>query len=99
MITTGKSQHISPADFDDWFASARPGDVMTYCTGFLARDRENGSTLPKLGNHVQWVAAKGYGFLMQRRLAEAHFAYLFVRSPLTAAANGAVAYASEGAAR
>jgi hypothetical protein len=77
-------------DLCDRLVESRPGDVITYHVGVLARDRapetqmlppERCRELGTLANRVLELAEAGWVHLLQRRLGEECFAYLLVVRP------------------
>lgn len=71
-------------------ADAKPGDVMTYHVGMLARDRwptslvlaeERRIALNAVADRVRKLADAGWVHLLQRRVGDECFAYLLVVRP------------------
>jgi hypothetical protein len=81
MMTAG-AEHITAYEFKEWLAKARPGERITYCTGFLvcaiydARLREdpNAGALGSLQT-ATWNA-RDKVHLMQRRAGGTRFEYI-----------------------
>ena len=71
-----------------WIAEAKPGERLTYHSGFLALDRAPGSPptagdrarLDMLAKHVLAAAEVKLIHLLQRRLAAGTFHYIAVKS-------------------
>jgi len=85
---------MSERDFYRAVAAATPGSSVTYHVGMLAVDRdllatslssEQRRTVHEIAHRAAQLAATGWGFLVQRRLGTARFAYELViaRRPLS----------------
>ena len=80
-MITGKSYHVTVEDFDAWFLRAQRGDVLTYCSGYLARDRSElgvATVLDKVAARAWFAFTNGYGFLFQRRHGELRYDYVIM---------------------
>jgi len=88
----------SEQDLRDRLADARPGDIITYHIGMLARDRTPQSqilsadrcrVLGAVADRVLGLAEAGWAHPLQRRLSEERFAYLLIVRPRPRALRGA----------
>lgn len=100
MTLTLVAPHPVPRPFTEiafcaWVGLALPGDTIVYHRGFLALDREDGSSghpeatqLRRLADRARWAAEAGLVHLVQRRLGPDRFAYLAVARRKQPAAGG-----------
>lgn len=68
--------------FGDWIATAKPGDVVEYHRGLLARDRAmpKAHDLDVLGAAAWHAHTAGRVSLVQRRIDDGVCAYLAIRT-------------------
>ncbi len=68
--------------FGDWIATAKPGDVVEYHRGLLARDRAmpKAHEIDMLGAAAWQSCTAGRVALVQRRIGDGVCAYLAIRT-------------------
>lgn len=69
----------TPADLFSAVMAARRGEVIEYADGYIARDRAHSSIGP-IAHAAMVLSEDGNGALVQRKLADDRYAYLFIRS-------------------
>lgn len=79
------------AELHDWLANARPGEVLEYHRGVLARDRLAGASrlpqgqsteLDRLAKAVLTIAETGEGHVLQRRNGADDYTYILIARAL-----------------
>ena len=91
-MTSANQQAVSPdrsaaklaqkarAEVRAMIGAMKPGQMITYHRGFLMDDRESDVVLAATANEYLAATESFRGYLLQRRISEGQYEYIFVRS-------------------
>jgi hypothetical protein len=88
MMCTAGTEHIEAREFQEWLATAEPGQRISYAKGALAAsihtafqaEHPDAQKLSALQEAAWRAGAKAHVYLVQRRLKPGAFEYLAERS-------------------
>ena len=87
-MSTAGTEHIEAREFQEWLAAAQPGERIAYAKGALAAsihaaflaEHPDAQKLSALQETTWRAGARGYVYLVQRRLKAGAFEYFAERS-------------------